>query len=106
MEQLRTAASEARQPSRLWIIGHLPVAKQEQILGALTLIFLILAGVMLYLYIYPRRQERDRREYRDRNADALAAARPQHLARRAGQRAGIRQVSRTPATASAPTSMR
>ncbi len=51
MEQLRTAASEARQPSRLWIIGHLPVAKQEQILGALTLIFLLLGGVMLYLYI-------------------------------------------------------
>ncbi len=51
MEQLRTAASEARQPSRLWIIGHLPVAKQEQILGALTLVFLLLGGVMLYLYI-------------------------------------------------------
>jgi twitching motility protein PilJ len=51
MEQLRTAASEARQPSRLWIIGHLPVGKQEQILGALTLIFLLVGGVMLYLYI-------------------------------------------------------
>jgi twitching motility protein PilJ len=51
MEQLRTAASEARQPGRLWFIGHLPVAKQEQILGALTLVFLILGGIMLYLYI-------------------------------------------------------
>ena len=51
MEQLRTAASEARQPGRLWLIGHLPVAKQEQVLGVLTLIFLVLAGVMLYLYI-------------------------------------------------------
>jgi twitching motility protein PilJ len=51
MEQLSTAASEARQPSRLWFVGHLPVAKQEQWLGALTLIFLILGGILLYLYI-------------------------------------------------------
>ena len=51
MEQLRTAASESRQPGRLWFIGHLPVAKQEQLLGALTLIFLVLGGVLLYLYI-------------------------------------------------------
>jgi twitching motility protein PilJ len=51
MEQLRTAASESRQPSRLWLIGHLPVAKQEQLLGALTLIFLLLGGILLYLYI-------------------------------------------------------
>jgi twitching motility protein PilJ len=51
MEQLRTAASDARQPGRLWFIGHLPVAKQEQLLGALTLIFLVLGGVLLYLYI-------------------------------------------------------
>jgi twitching motility protein PilJ len=51
MEQLRTAASESRQPGRLWFIGHLPVAKQEQVLGVLTLLFLILAGIMLYLYV-------------------------------------------------------
>jgi twitching motility protein PilJ len=51
MEQLRTAASESRQPSRLWFIGHLPVAKQEQVLGGLTLLFLLLGGTLLYLYI-------------------------------------------------------
>ncbi len=51
MEQLRTAASESRQPSRLWFIGHLPVAKQEQVLGGLTLLFLLLGGILLYLYI-------------------------------------------------------
>ena len=51
MEQLRTAASEARQPSRLPLIGHLPIGKQEQLLGALTLIFLLLGGILLYLYI-------------------------------------------------------
>jgi twitching motility protein PilJ len=51
MEQLRTAASEARQPGRLPLIGHLPVGKQEQLLGALTLVFLLLGGILLYLYI-------------------------------------------------------
>ena len=51
MEQLRTAASQARQPSRLWFIGHLPVAKQEQVLGILALLFLVLAGVAFYLYV-------------------------------------------------------
>jgi twitching motility protein PilJ len=51
MEQLRTAAAETRQPGRLWFIGHLPVAKQEQILGALTAIFVVLALVMLFFYI-------------------------------------------------------
>jgi twitching motility protein PilJ len=51
MEQLRTAAAETRQPGRLWFIGHLPVAKQEQILGALTAVFVLLALVMLFFYI-------------------------------------------------------
>src|SRR4029434_10458479 len=51
MEQLRTAAAETRQPGRLWFIGHLPVAKQEQILGALTGVFVVLALVMLFFYI-------------------------------------------------------
>jgi twitching motility protein PilJ len=51
MEQLRTAASEARQPRRLWFIGHLPAAKQEQILGALIVIFVLLALVMVYFYV-------------------------------------------------------
>ncbi len=51
MEQLRTAAAETRQPGRLWFIGHLPVAKQEQILGVLTGVFVVLALVMLFFYI-------------------------------------------------------
>src|SRR5256885_16931345 len=51
MEQLRTAAAETRQPGRLWFIGHLPVAKQEQILGALAAVFVVLALVMLRFYI-------------------------------------------------------
>jgi twitching motility protein PilJ len=51
MEQLRTAAAETRQPGRLWFIGHLPIAKQYQILGALIGIFVVLALLMLFLYI-------------------------------------------------------
>jgi len=51
MEQLRTAAAETRQPGRLWFIGHLPIAKQEQILGVLTGVFVVLALVMLFFYI-------------------------------------------------------
>jgi len=49
MEQLRTAAAEARQPGRLWVIGHLPIVKQQQILFTLLVIFALLAVVMLWL---------------------------------------------------------
>ena len=49
MEQLRTAAAEARQPGRLWVIGHLPIVKQQQILFTLLVVFALLAVVMLWL---------------------------------------------------------
>jgi twitching motility protein PilJ len=51
MEQLRTAAAEKRQPGRLPFIGHLPPAKQYQILGLLIGIFVVLGLLMLFLYI-------------------------------------------------------
>ena len=51
MEQLRNAAAEKRQPGHVPFIGHLPVAKQYQILGALIAIFVVLALLMLFLYI-------------------------------------------------------
>ncbi len=51
MEQLRTAAAEKRQPGRLPFIGHLPAAKQYQVLGLLIGIFVVLALLMLFLYI-------------------------------------------------------
>src|SRR5690349_15452608 len=51
MEQLRTAAAEKRQPGRLPFIGHLPAAKQYQILGTLIGIFVVLGLLMLFLYI-------------------------------------------------------
>ena len=49
MEQLRTAAAEARQPGRLWVIGHLPIVKQQQILFTLLVVFALLAVGMLWL---------------------------------------------------------
>jgi twitching motility protein PilJ len=48
MEQLRTAAAEARQPGRLWVIGHLPVLKQQQVLFTLLVVFALLAVVMVW----------------------------------------------------------
>jgi twitching motility protein PilJ len=51
MEQLRTGTQEARQPARLPLIGHLPIVRQFQILGALLLSFIVLAVVMLLLSI-------------------------------------------------------
>ncbi len=49
MEQLRTGSTEAAQPTRLWLIGHLPIVRQFQILGALLVTFILLALIMLYL---------------------------------------------------------
>jgi twitching motility protein PilJ len=49
MEQLRTAAAEARQPGRLWLIGHLPVLKQQQILFTLLIVFALFAVVMVWI---------------------------------------------------------
>jgi twitching motility protein PilJ len=49
MEQLRTAAAEARVPGRLPLIGHLPVAKQQQILFTLLIVFALLAVVMVWI---------------------------------------------------------
>ena len=49
MEQMRTSNLEVRQPGRLWLIGHLPIVRQFQVLGALLVVFLLLALFMLYL---------------------------------------------------------
>jgi len=49
MEQLRTAAAEARVPGRLPLIGHLPVAKQQQILFTLLIVFALLAVAMVWI---------------------------------------------------------
>ena len=48
MEQLRTGSAETAHPTRLWLIGHLPIVRQFQILGALLVAFILLALVMLY----------------------------------------------------------
>ena len=49
MDQLRTASNAASAPPKLGLIGNLPVVKQFQILGVLTVAFLALAAFMVYL---------------------------------------------------------
>ena len=49
MEQLRVAANAAPVPPKLPIIGNLPVVRQFQVLGLLTLLFVALAVFMFYL---------------------------------------------------------
>jgi twitching motility protein PilJ len=49
MEQLRSAATETAQPTRLWFVGHLPVVKQQQILFTLLIVFALLATAMVLL---------------------------------------------------------
>jgi twitching motility protein PilJ len=49
MEQLRSATSEMRIPRRLWLVGHLPIVRQFQVLGVMMVTFLVLAALMLFL---------------------------------------------------------
>ncbi len=49
MEQLRSATPDAKMPRKLWLIGHLPIVKQFQVLGILMVAFLVLAAVMVFL---------------------------------------------------------
>ncbi len=49
MEQLRTATANMSMPKKLWLIGHMPVAKQFQTLGVLMVTFLVFAALMVFL---------------------------------------------------------
>ncbi|HTQ01911.1 MAG TPA: methyl-accepting chemotaxis protein [Casimicrobiaceae bacterium] len=49
MEQLRTATASMQMPRKLPFIGNLPVVKQFQTLGALMVVFLLFAALMVYL---------------------------------------------------------
>jgi len=49
MDQLKTSSSPAAKSKRLPVIGHLPMAKQIQMLGLLLIAFLALAVLMLFL---------------------------------------------------------
>ena len=48
MEQLRSGPTEARQPTRLPLVGHLPIVRQFQILAALLVAFIVLALLALF----------------------------------------------------------
>src|SRR4029450_6527872 len=49
MEQLRSASANMATPSRLPLIGNLPVVKQFQTLGFLMVAFLLLAALAVYM---------------------------------------------------------
>ena len=49
MDQLRTATAAAPKSKRLPVIGNLAIVKQMQVLGALVVAFVVLAGLMLWL---------------------------------------------------------
>ena len=49
MDQLRSATSGSAAPRKLWLIGDLPVTKQFQTLGTLTVMFLVFAALMMFL---------------------------------------------------------
>jgi twitching motility protein PilJ len=49
MEQLHTAPAGARMPSKLPLIGQLPIVKQFQILGAAMAAFFVVAAVLVFV---------------------------------------------------------
>ncbi|HET7136293.1 MAG TPA: methyl-accepting chemotaxis protein [Casimicrobiaceae bacterium] len=49
LETMRTASNSASPPSRLALIGGLPVVRQFQVLGVLTIAFIALAVLMVFL---------------------------------------------------------
>ncbi len=49
MDQLRTAKSDVGTPSKLPVLGNLPVTKQFQLLGVLLAAFLLLAVLMIFV---------------------------------------------------------
>ena len=69
----------------------MPVAKQLQVLGTTFVTFLVLAALMIALDNRAASQGAWLR-HRDRDADALAAARAGHRARRAGPGARVRRL--------------
>ncbi len=50
MEQVRSGDTDTHRPGRLWFIGHMPIARQLQILLSLLLGSLLLAALMFWLY--------------------------------------------------------
>jgi twitching motility protein PilJ len=49
MDQMRTAASDARMPRKLPLIGHLPIVTQFQVLGAAMAACFIIAAVLVFV---------------------------------------------------------
>ena len=49
MDPLRTSDAEVAMPRKLPVVGRLPTVRQFQILGILLVVFILLAGLMLFL---------------------------------------------------------
>jgi twitching motility protein PilJ len=73
LDPLRTASNVASAPSRLPLVGSLPVVRQFQILGVLTIAFMALAILMVFL---------DNRAATQRAVQASAATEMQMLSQR------------------------
>ena len=73
LESMRTASNSASPPSRLALIGGLPVVRQFQVLGVLTIAFIALAVLMVFL---------DNRAASQRAMQASAATEMQMLSQR------------------------
>ena len=73
MDQVLAAGEAARAPAALPVIGHLPTAKQVQILLTLMFVFFALAGLMLWLDARNSAQHGRGWRHGHRDADALAA---------------------------------
>ncbi len=49
IEQMRTAMAETKMPTKMPLIGHLPIVRQFQVLGVLLVTFLVFATSIMFL---------------------------------------------------------
>ncbi|MCC6196343.1 MAG: type IV pili methyl-accepting chemotaxis transducer N-terminal domain-containing protein [Burkholderiales bacterium] len=88
MEQLRSATASMAMPRKLPLIGHLPVVRQFQILGALMVVFLLLAAAMMFL---------DTRQSTQANAAGATATELQMLSQRLARGSALAAQGQTTA---------
>jgi twitching motility protein PilJ len=90
MDSLRTASNAARPAPKLLLIGNLPVVRQFQILGVLTIAFLALAVFMVFL---------DNRAASQQAMQSSAATEMQMLSQRLARGSALAAQGQAPAFA-------